>query len=163
MKEEWRDLAQCNKYECSNFGKIRNKQTKKELKGSVDNKGYVRYDLCVNGKRFVISGHKAVAETFISNIENKPFINHIDGNKTNNNVDNLEWCTAKENTEHAINVLNKLQGGKNRKQIICLTTGIIYSSAYEAERCLNIPNGMINKVCNNKRKTTKGLKFAFYN
>lgn len=162
MKEEWKDLAQCNKYECSNTGKIRDKQTKKILNGSVNNKGYIRYDLCLNGKRFVVHGHKAVTETFIPNIENKPFINHIDGNKTNNNVNNLEWCTAKENTEHAIKTLNKPQGGENKKQIICLTTGIIYSSAYEAERLLNIPNSMINRVCNNKRKSTKGLRFAFY-
>lgn len=162
MNEEWRELKQCSKYECSNFGRMRDKETKKILKGCVNNKGYIRYDLCVNGKRFVVSGHRAVAETFIPNSSNKPYINHIDGNKTNNNVKNLEWCTAKENAHHAINSLNKPYGGRNKKKIICITTGEIFESAREAERKLNVPNGSIIRVCKNQSKSAHKLSFEYY-
>ena len=163
MKEIWKPLAQCDKYECSTFGRIRDAKTKRILNGSINNKGYIRYDLCLNGKRFVVSGHRAVAETFIDNIENKPQINHIDGNKTNNNINNLEWCTGSENILHAQHIIKTGSGGKNKKKIICLTTNEIFESSYEAENKLGIPNGNINRVCNGIRKSAHGLIFAFYN
>ena len=159
--EIWKPLARSEKYLCSTSGRIRNAVSGKICNGSVNNHGYVRFDLCENGKRFVISGHHAVAETFIENPMSLSSINHIDGNKTNNNVSNLEWCTAKHNTHHAIHTLLKSIGGENKKKVICLETGKVYSSCCEAEMLLGIPNSLINRCCNGKRKTTRGLHFAF--
>lgn len=66
-------------------------------------KGYEIVDLYKNGKRKTVRVHRLVAEAFIPNNDNKPEVNHIDGNKHNNNVDNLEWVTKKENCRHAWN------------------------------------------------------------
>ena len=66
------------------------------------NNGYCYVHIQVDGKSKGFRVHRLVAETFIPNYENKPYVNHIDGDKTNNCVDNLEWCTAKENTQHAM-------------------------------------------------------------
>ena len=64
-------------------------------------RGYVKVRLSMDGKVYNRNIHRMVAETFIPNPDNKPEVNHIDGNKKNNNVTNLEWTTRKENANHA--------------------------------------------------------------
>lgn len=71
------------------------------LKLRVSGFGYVMCDLCNNYKKFNASVHRLVAEAFIDNPDNKPCVNHIDGDKSNNHVTNLEWCTYSENMKHA--------------------------------------------------------------
>lgn len=72
------------------------------LYGHPDVDGYLHVYLYNNGKRTTANIHRLVAEAFIPNPNNLPQINHKDTNKQNNHIDNLEWCTAKENTQHAI-------------------------------------------------------------
>lgn len=64
-------------------------------------KGYKRVHLAIDGKKFARFVHRIVAEAFLPNPQKLPLVNHIDGDKTNNSVSNLEWCTAKENSDHA--------------------------------------------------------------
>ena len=71
------------------------------MKLSINNSGYVQISLFQNGKRKPVLVHRLVAENFLKNKENKPYVNHIDGNKLNNKMDNLEWCTCQENINHA--------------------------------------------------------------
>jgi hypothetical protein len=71
------------------------------LKPEVTKFGYYRVVLCCNGKTHKKSVHRLVAEAFLPNPGDKPQVNHKDGNKLNNNVSNLEWCTASENSRHA--------------------------------------------------------------
>ena len=108
-------------YEISNTGKLRNSRNKKEVKLHTSKKGYITYcgTLGRVGKYICFKIHKCVAETFIINPEDKEFVNHIDGNKQNNIVENLEWCTNQENMRHAWDTgLMKIEdmfGNSNKK------------------------------------------------
>lgn len=108
MGEVWKPLVYQDKkfanFEVSNTGKLRNIKTGTIYRQYKNHQGY--YQVCVslggrNAKK-VFRVHRAVAETFIAKVKDKPVINHKDGNKENNNVDNLEWVTSQENTIHAL-------------------------------------------------------------
>ena len=90
-------------YMISDNGKVKSLKfgEENELK-PYNNGGYMYIKLSKNGKVKQFKIHRLVAEAFIPNIENKPHINHIDFNPSNNNYSNLEWCTHKENMEHSI-------------------------------------------------------------
>lgn len=86
---------------------------------SINHNGYLIINFYVNHKRKGFSVHTIVAKTFIENLENKSTVNHIDGNKLNNSIENLEWATYSEQTQHSINILNNKNIGKwNVKPII---------------------------------------------
>lgn len=102
--EEWRTLKENNNYEISNTGKIRNKNTLHELKQRDNGHGYMMVHLYQGNKRKAWYIHRAVALTFIPNPYRKEEVNHLDGNKSNNNLNNLEWCTRSENGKHAYKV-----------------------------------------------------------
>lgn len=101
------DLDFSDLYEVSNLGQIRNKKNKRVRKLFPDKDGYLRVFLnkgSLNGKMLGRNDsiHRIVAKAFLSNKENKPQVNHKDGDKSNNEVINLEWCTNQENRNHAI-------------------------------------------------------------
>lgn len=101
MKEEWKEYLPG--YWVSNMGRVWSEKTKRFLKLGTNKEGY-KFCVVTLGKRKlckVIKPHIAVAKLFIQNKNNYPMVNHIDGVKTNNIVTNLEWCTAKQNAEHA--------------------------------------------------------------
>ena len=97
--EEWKQIPNLP-YEISSLGKIRNLQGK-VLKTYIQNSGYEQIKINYQGLHIHKSIHRLVAEAFIPNPLNKEYVNHIDGNKLNNTVDNLEWCTNSENILHA--------------------------------------------------------------
>ena len=117
MKEIWIPIAGYEKcYEVSNFGRIKSLKRKvrvgipgqhpywlKEriLKPYIDKKGYLHIDLKVKGTRKNKKLHQLVAQAFIKNHHNLKFINHKDGNKKNNQIENLEWCSIAQNNKHA--------------------------------------------------------------
>lgn len=104
--ERWRDIIGYEGiYKISNLGRIQS-LPRKRVKGKMlnpakNNRGYLRVALCFEGKVRYDSVHRLVAETFIENPKNLPEVNHIDGNKLNNNVANLEWVTKGQNQIHA--------------------------------------------------------------
>jgi len=99
--EEFRTIKGYENYRVSNKGRVWSDKTNKMLRPRLGNRGY--YDIALKNnsksKRFYV--HRLVALTFIPNPENKPQVNHIDLNRTNSNVENLEWCTDQENKDHA--------------------------------------------------------------
>ena len=96
-----KDYPKNTNYSVSDDGKIYSKRMKRELTPKRNHDGYYRIQIWENNKCRFVSWHRVVAETFIANPNNLPFVNHIDGNKRNNRADNLEWCTQKENIGHA--------------------------------------------------------------
>lgn len=99
----WKQIKDFKDYEVNENGEIRSLKHGKEtiLKGRLSKDGYLRYALRKNGKAYEFKGHRLVAEAFIPNPENKPTINHINGDKTCNKKWNLEWATREEQMKHA--------------------------------------------------------------
>lgn len=135
----------------------------KRLKQYInDNFKYYFLILRIEKKPKTMFIHRLVAETYIKNTENKPQINHKDGNKLNNHFTNLEWVTQSENVKHAYNIgLNKPKRyykgkfGKNHnrsKQIQCLNTGIVYESITDAAKKLNKAISVIHYQIDKKYK-----------
>ena len=114
--EIWKNVVGFEEqYEISNLGNLRSKERfvkhwrggERKYKSNVKNirlndKGYFRCNLKNEGKRYDFTIHKLVALAFLPNEENKPFVNHKNGIKTDNRVENLEWCSASENVTHAV-------------------------------------------------------------
>lgn len=137
--------------------------------------GYCSVKLCNNGKQYNLKVHRLVAESFIENKENKPCVNHINGIKTDNRVENLEWCTYSENNIHAFKTgLNKvkkeflLKGYKNPKSKpvnqYSLNGDFIrqYGSQQEASRITGVDQSMIFNCCKGVRqKTAGGFKWSY--
>jgi hypothetical protein len=102
--EEWKDIEGYEGlYQVSNHGRVKSFKYGKEkiLKGSITTKGYLQVYLHKDNKIKRFNGHRLIAIHFIPNPDNKPQVNHIDGNKLNNNISNLEWNTQSENLNHA--------------------------------------------------------------
>ena len=117
MTEIWKDvLGYEGLYQISNFGRVKSLprtvrkrhgtgvRKEKILQGGIYPNGYKFVCLCESGEKKMKMIHRLVAEAFISNPLNFPTVNHIDGNKLNNHVENLEWCTQGENLKHAIEI-----------------------------------------------------------
>ena len=96
-----KQIKNYDNYYIYDTGDVLNITTNKILKGSIGENGYKYYRLSKNNKKQMFYAHRLVAEAFLINKDNLPLVNHKDGNKRNNKVDNLEWCTQKENIMHA--------------------------------------------------------------
>lgn len=103
IKVEWKLIEGFDGiYSVSNYGEVKNNRTGRLMKQRKTEKGYLRVGLTTNGKPKCMRVHRLVAQAFIPNPEDKPEVNHIDFNKENNCVNNLEWVTGKENTNHSL-------------------------------------------------------------
>lgn len=149
------------RYEVSNYGSVRS--LKKDgkyiyLKQHKYN-GYHKVKLIKPEYSKTVVVHRLVAESFIFNSDNKPTVNHKDGNKSNNHVDNLEWCTYKENTRHAIDTglinFGIMHGSGNI--VLDLNTGIYYTTK-EASELTGIKYGYLVNMLNGTRKNKTSLR-----
>lgn len=105
MQEIWKPVKDFeDKYQISTFGRLKNIQTNHILKMTNQYGGYFAITLYNNKRKRTTRIHRIVAETFIPNVNNYKEVNHIDGNKQNNCVENLEWCDRKHNQNHALKI-----------------------------------------------------------
>ena len=140
INEQWKDIKNASGYQVSNLGRVRSldrivkydngrehKRKGKILVPNTNRCGYQILGIVVNGKRTTHYVHRLVAEAFLENKSNYPQVNHKDENKLNNNVNNLEWCTAKYNCNYGSFVEKVIK--RSNKKII----GINISNGYIAE------------------------------
>ena len=173
MKEVWKDIEGYEGlYQVSNLGRVKSFDTKDKLgrirKGRVlkpfrKKSGYLYVDLCRNGKRKSHSLHRLVAQAFIPNPENKPEVNHIDEDKTNNIVDNLGWSTRTDNNNHGTR--NERVSKINSIPIIAtnIKTGESkdFYGGNECARQLGLNQGHITDVLKGRLKQTGGYTFKY--
>lgn len=136
-----------------------------------NNRGYLFVDLYKHNKRHREYVHRIVANAFIPNPQNKPYINHIDGNPHNNSVINLEWCTPIENVEHASKIictmnqylLANMKKKKAVKQIDRKSGKLVnvFSSIQEASRATGIPSSNIVCVLKGRQAYTKNFIWCY--
>lgn len=139
-------LAHVDKYVRSDTGKTVDRYVADLIMKLQDHDGYDEVGLIYMNKTEYIMVHRLVAQAFVPNPDNLPQVNHIDGNKRNNKLSNLEWCTGQENIDHAVKTgLRHNPKGINRSPHIikCLETGETFKSAKEASLKLNIPYSYI--------------------
>ena len=169
--EVWKRMSHNPNYLISNTGRIR--RIGHDIDHSTRNsKGYLVTDLYSNGTRKTFRVHRLVAEEFIPNPYNKPEVNHIDGNKNNNNYSNLEWVTKKENCRHAwdnglakpsYGMLgkNNPNGGRKGKPFKIVETGEVFDTLQECEKAINGNNRHINDCLRGRQKTHRGYHFEY--
>lgn len=150
-------------YQVSNLGRVKRVSYNKILKPSCNKYGYLIVGLYKNGKSKSHYIHRLVANEFITNPNNLPCINHMDENKFNNTVENLEWCTHKYNSNYG--TAAKRMGIKHRKKVIQISLSgkiiNVWNSIIDAVKKTNTNYGDISACCKNKRKTAGGYIWKY--
>lgn len=175
--EIWKPIAGLDgKYEVSNLGGVRRAEGVYKTTGErwpskpiavvKHSRGYFR--IRKNEKSFYV--HRLVASAFVDNPEGKPCVNHIDGVKTNNKAENLEWCTVQENNEHAVKLGLAKRGRKKfvyipvlvrktERKVVDPRTGEVYPSIIAAAKAIGMSAGGLMKQLNGQRKNKRGLQY----
>lgn len=176
MEEIWKDIKDYEGlYQVSNLGRVRKLLPTKTILLKLRLEKYVRVSLRKNGIRKRFSVHRLVAISFIPNPHNKPCVNHKDCNTSHNNVDNLEWCTYKENTAYAIK-LGRMHYEKliakallhiesTKKKIIVLKNNQVikqYDSMKQASKILNKDHKVIERWIK-KKLEINGCYYCYAN
>lgn len=175
MKEEvWKDIEGFEGcYQVSNFGRVKSLErhvrksngvimyvAERILKPRKNKNGYLTVYPCKESRYMPIDIHRAAGIAFIPNPNNYKDINHKDGNKENNSVDNLEWVTRSQNITHAYRVLGHRHVCR---KVLCLENGVEYNSSVEAAKALGISASGVRNCANGHSKTTCGYRFIALN
>ena len=166
--EEWCDIEGYEGlYQISSLGRVkslaRHGRGDHILSQCINPYGYPTVSLLKEGKLSTRPVHRLVAIAFIPNQMGKPEVNHIDGNKTNAKVGNLEWITKSENAAHACKLgLRDLEKARNaRKRRVVRSDGLVFSSIADAARHSGSTTQNVWSVLNGKRKTAGGYAFSY--
>lgn len=170
MNEEiWRDIKNHEgKYQVSNMGRVRSLNYKMTgrieiLRPAIHTEGYLECSLCHNGKIKKYYVHRLVAEAFLPNPDNLPQVNHKDECKTNNKVDNLEWCTHEYNSTYGTMQARAAKSKSKSVKQLTKTGELIatYPSLKQACRETGIHRSNICGCCKNKYKTAGGYRWEY--
>ena len=166
-KEIWKDIQGYEgMYQVSSHGRVRSFKWNrcKILKTRKDKKGYTVVTLTKHSKNYVPKVHRLVAIAFIPNPNNLPQVNHKDEDKSNNNIDNLEWCTNEYNRNYGTRnerAIKKMIETKGRK-IMCITTGEIFNTIAEASKKYNLPSSNLINCCKGINRLCGGMEWKYY-
>ena len=150
-------------YSVSTEGEVR-KDTTNYILSQSSQQDYKFVGLIINGKQKRMRVHRIVALTFIDNPDNKPYVNHINGNRSDNNVENLEWVTPSENTQHAVNT-GLFKSGRTRAVIQYNLNGeqmATFESATEAARQTGGSQSKITMCCRRQRDSANDYQWRYY-
>ena len=170
MKEIWKDIKGYEgSYKISNYGRVMCLDARhygKIKRPQIDKDGYEKVWLSRNSKKKPFFIHRLVALHFIDNPEQKPVVNHKDGNKRNNRLDNLEWCTHSENDKHAFKIgLRRPHCGGTSKPVVQIMddgTQRVFKSISEASRKTGISATSISYCVNGKQSRAGNYKWRFF-
>lgn len=149
-------------YEISDTGEVRNTKTQKLLKQQTE-QGYKCCTLSIEKKPKRFRVHRLVALMFIDNPENKPYVNHIDGNRQNNKKENLEWATPSENSQHAVDA-GLFYSAKQTPVVQYSMDGdrmMTFNSLAEAERQTGVSHSKISACCNRTRRSAGDYQWRY--
>lgn len=173
--EEWKDIENYEGlYQVSNFGRVKSLKRNRKFKSIHEdtikkqtntNRGYLIVSLSKDGKKKNFYVHRLVAESFIAKIENKNDVNHINENKHDNMVKNLEWCTKKYNNNYGHRLIKAADAHKKKIISINLSDDSknYFNSVKEAGDYLGIKATNISAVLNNRKNSTSGYSFKYNN
>lgn len=161
----WKKIDGFKNYSVSDTGLVRNDVTKRILKPQITRGRYYVHP-CEKGKWRNMYVHRIVAKAFIPNPENKPQINHKDGNPKNNNVSNLEWCTNRENQIHKYRVLGAKPNttpaiNACKKKIVCVETNKTFDSITSAACAIGSKQPNISKALQSSKYTAGGYHWRY--
>lgn len=175
LTEIWANIQNNPDYQVSNLGRVRSYKNNKlnMIKGWVQNTGYLT--VALDNKKYSV--HRLVAETFIHRPKEKNIVNHIDGNKLNNCINNLEWVTVKENVQHAFKIglmdnaiemtrQNKIRAKRIGKydlegNFICEYKGSVEAEKDLKKKNISVHARNIRAVCEGKRKKAGGYCWRY--
>lgn len=183
IKEEWRTIENYPEYQISSFGRVKSLLFGKEriLKQGKDENGYLQVVLTKDKKQKTFRVHRLVCSAFIPNPQNLPCVNHKDEQKTNNCVDNLEWCSytyninygtrndkcakAHKGMKHTQETKDKICKAQSKPILQFSKSGNIilhkWDSISQASEILGIDNSSISKSCKGKQKTCGGYRWMY--
>ena len=161
--EEWKVIENAPNYEISNCGEVRNKITTRILKSTLVN-GYLATGLRINNKKITTFIHRLVATCFLVCPDEAYVVNHKDGIKTNNIIENLEWISQSANSKHAysLNLRKSTRIGIHQYKLDNVFVRE-YESLLEAEKETGVFNGHISKACRGVQKTAGGYIWKYAN
>jgi len=156
--ELWKPVVGYEKYyQVSTLGRVKSLRSGNILKPFKHSQGYQRVSLFLSGKANNVGIHQLVAKAFIINREFKNAVNHINGNKADNRVHNLEWCTPLENTTHARRI--GLNSGWPNRRVIDNESGIIYKSIRIAAKAIGMNESTLTCQIRGRNKNTTSLTY----
>ena len=186
MEEIWKEIKGYPNYQVSNMGRVKRlstgyyRRTEKILKPQLQNNGYLHIKLSQKDKTKCILVHRLVAQVFIPNPNNLPQVNHINEDKTDNRVENLEWCTQKYNINYGNGISKRVKTNKENgtyKKIGEINSKIRSKSILQfskdnsfirkwdcimdVQRELGYDNKQICSCLKNRQKTAKGFKWVY--